>query len=696
MRGVFRITRAEFNKIFKKPTVYIMAFVLVFACLISLFTFKPTIRTDNRVKLADENAASNYNTFYSTTGNETKENYDKSIADADYIIKCYYENNKFYSNITELENGIISSLSNLESENSDVEDSQTIKDNLKTLSQYFDKTDEYYTNLKYFNSFLSAKSLKNGDSYILNQQNKIADIYNSIEKLNNAKVIVDTFKNNDYLKTLSTVCESYRGYIPYVLNSIIDDIKEQDTLFKSYLIKIAGTTNPAVSAEEELRVLNKLTTKLEEYKALVDEIITKDNRVALISIKDKEKLDIIVKRVVDITTLNNYEKSNKTKRQEVATKLNNDNYINQLYAFNQILQYVDYSDENVVKELTTVQKYKDANQKVILDKITELKTDTTTSRINEQITSYKLMSSTYNNLVEEISIKNITKALTGSEIKNLYSYDLKTYNEYTENTLITYNTYYLKNNIYSNSYLNNFSYNQTIDYDTSAYDYIFSTLKICTLLTIIFTMMMSAYLISSECDSGTIRLLLMRPFNRGKILSAKMLATLFFSLCFMLLSLVITIIGGLATFGLPAMSKMLVVFNSTFIFEASPIIMLLIYVFTAILDIIFYLIISYFVSIVFKSFAASISTSFITILLSIVLGISLSSTIAYAFIPFTNTSWFRFFGLQNASSSQNILETILATPVQSNMNIWISFVILGLTCAVLYLITYTTFKKRDY
>ena len=696
MRGVFRITRAEFNKIFKKPTVYIMAFVLVFACLISLFTFKPTIRTDNRVKLADENATSNYNTFYSTTGNETKENYDKSITDADYIIKCYYENNKFYSNITELENGIISSLSNLESENSDVEDSQTIKDNLKTLSQYFDKTDEYYTNLKYFNSFLSAKSLKNGDSYILNQQNKIAEIYNSIEKLNNAKVIVDTFKNNDYLKTLSTVCESYRGYIPYVLNSIIDDIKEQDTLFKSYLIKIAGTTNPAVSAEEELRVLNKLTTKLEEYKALVDEIVTKDNRVALISIKDKEKLDIIVKRVIDITTLNNYEKSNKTKRQEVATKLNNDNYINQLYAFNEILQYVDYSDENVVKELTTVQKYKDANQKVILDKITELKTDTTTSRINEQITSYKLMSSTYNNLVEEINIKNITKALTGSEIKNLYSYDLKTYNEYTENTLITYNTYYLKNNIYSNSYLNNFSYNQTIDYDTSAYDYIFSTLKICTLLTIIFTMMMSAYLISSECDSGTIRLLLMRPFNRGKILSAKMLATLFFSLCFMLLSLVITIIGGLATFGLPAMSKMLVVFNSTFIFEASPIIMLLIYVFTAILDIIFYLIISYFVSIVFKSFAASISTSFITILLSIVLGISLSSTIAYAFIPFTNTSWFRFFGLQNASSSQNILETILATPVQSNMNIWISFVILGLTCAVLYLITYTTFKKRDY
>ena len=673
-----------------------MAFVLVFACLISLFTFKPTIRTDNRVKLADENATSNYNTFYSTTGNETKENYDKSITDADYIIKCYYENNKFYSNITELENGIISSLSNLESENSDVEDSQTIKDNLKALSQYFDKTDEYYTNLKYFNSFLSAKSLKNGDSYIQNQQNKIADIYNSIEKLNNAKVIVDTFKNNDYLNTLSTVCESYRGYIPYVLNSIIDDIKEQDTLFKSYLIKIAGTTNPAVSAEEELRVLNKLTTKLEEYKALVDEIVTKDNRVALISIKDKEKLDIIVKRVIDITTLNNYEKSNKTKRQEVATKLNNDNYINQLYAFNEILQYVDYSDENVVKELTTVQKYKDANQKVILDKITELKTDTTTSRINEQITSYKLMSSTYNNLVGEISIKNITKTLTGSEIKNLYSYDLKTYNEYTENTLITYNTYYLKNNIYSNSYLNNFSYNQTIDYDTSAYDYIFSTLKICTLLTIIFTMMMSAYLISSECDSGTIRLLLMRPFNRGKILSAKMLATLFFSLCFMLLSLVITIIGGLATFGLPAMSKMLVVFNSTFIFEASPIIMLLIYVFTAILDIIFYLIISYFVSIVFKSFAASISTSFITILLSIVLGISLSSTIAYAFIPFTNTSWFRFFGLQNASSSQNILETILATPVQSNMNIWISFVILGLTCAVLYLITYTTFKKRDY
>ena len=76
MRGVFRITRAEFNKIFKKPAVYIMALVLVFACLISLFTFNPTNRNDERITLSKENASTNYTMFYETFGSENKTSYE--------------------------------------------------------------------------------------------------------------------------------------------------------------------------------------------------------------------------------------------------------------------------------------------------------------------------------------------------------------------------------------------------------------------------------------------------------------------------------------------------------------------------------------------------------------------------------------------------------------------------------------------
>ena len=697
MRGIFRITSAEFNKIFKKPTVYIMAFVLVLACLISLFTFNPAVRTDNRVTLSDESASSNYAQFYSSNGSDTKIKYDNTINNADNIITSYEKNYEFYVNIGNLEDTIYKSLNKLESETSNQEDITQLKTTLLKLSQYFDnEDDEYYKNLSYYNNFLSAKSLKNNKGYIQDEESKIADIYTNIEKISNAKAIVDTFKNNDYLTTIAQTCTSLRNYIPFILDSIIDELKEQDTLYKKYLIKVAGTTNPSVSSEEQLRVLDNIATKLNEYKSLVDEIVTKDTRVALISTKDKEKLDIIVKRVSDIITLNNYDRLQANKRQEVATKLNNDNYINQLYAYNELLTYVDYTTQTTLNELLTLQEYKNNNQESLLKSIDELKSDTSVSRINNQITSYKLMSEAYAEVVGAINTKHIINGMSSSTIKNLYSYELKSYNQYTTDNSIVYNTYYLEKNVYNNSYLNTFNYNQTIDYEASAYDYIFSTLKICTLLIIIFTMMMSAYLISSECDSGTIRLLLMRPYNRGKILSAKMFATLFFALCFMLLSVIITLVGGLTTFGLPAMSKMLVVFNSSIIFEASPIFMLLIYLVTALFDIIFYLIIAYFVSIIFKSFAGSISTSFILILLSVVLGLSLSTNISYAFIPLTNTSWFRYFGTQSTSANPSIIESILSTPVQSSMNVWISAVILGLTCAVLYLITYITFKKRDY
>ena len=702
MRGIFRITSAEFNKIFKKPTVYIMAFVLVFACLISLFTFNPTPRKDDKVSLSNKSAESNYSEFISSTGSDTKTTFDKTINDSNSIVDKYKNNYDFVVNIDTLEKQIITSLGILETYNpSDTkiviaDEIDKIKNGVSTLSTYLNRDDDYYKNLGYFQTALSIKSLKNDTSYLLSEQAKIEAINTSITGIDDYEILINSFKNNDYIKTISQVCDVYKNYVRFVLDSIVDELKEQDKLYKSYLIKIVGVTNPAVTTEEELRVLDNIVAKLAEYKQLSNEIVTKDSRLALISKQNKIKLDIIIKRVTSIVSLNNYDRSQKTKRQEVATKLNNDNYINQLYAYNKLLTFIDYKDKSTLDKLLKLKDYQTKNQTELTKKIESLKNDTSTTRINENITSYKLMSESYKNVVNNIFTRHITKTLTNKEIKNLNDYDLSSYNKYNLDTSIMYDTYYLENNVYSNSYLNNFNYNQSVDYEKTAYDYIFSTLKICTLLIIIFTMMMSAYLISSECDSGTIKLLLMRPYTRGKILSAKMLATLFFSLCFMLLSIIITVVGGLATFGLPAMTKMLVVFNSSFIFETSPIIMLLVYVLTAILDIIFYLIIAYFVSILFKSFAGSISTSFIIILLSIVLSLSLSSSIVYAFIPFTNVSWFRYFGLQSKGSASSLFDAIFSTPVQSSMNFWISLVISALTCAVLYLVTYITFKKRDY
>ena len=104
MRGVFRITKAEFIKIFKKPTVYIMAFILMLACVLSLFLYSPTPRQDLSVKLSDENAITNYNIFMSDIGSDNKKTYDSTILDTDklYFILSTKEFNSFLVNKSEI------------------------------------------------------------------------------------------------------------------------------------------------------------------------------------------------------------------------------------------------------------------------------------------------------------------------------------------------------------------------------------------------------------------------------------------------------------------------------------------------------------------------------------------------------------------------------------------------------------------
>lgn len=707
MRGVFRITRAEFNKIFKKPAVYIMAVVLVLACLISLFTFNPTNRNDERVTLSKENASTNYSLFMGTSGSENKTSYDKNVIEAQKIIDRYTQNTEFYSHCSSLNNKLNELYKLIDSGKATQEDITEYKKTVLEIIEFFNTDDPEVikTYPKYLQDILNVHRIdadygtnqieETTTNYISEAQNKAKEIYNKIKNIKDVENLNNTIKSNNYMDKLNTVIEIYQRRISYPLTQLVNDIEKIDTIFKNYYSKQAGTTTPSSSKDKGKKILNMLKSKISEYKTITDEIVTKETNVALTTIEDKEKLDSIIKRVNEIIGVQILESDTNAKFVDIATKLTNDNYIKQLSAYNQLLTYVDYKDQAFSKKLNEINTQMQTNQTELLEKIASLQSDVSITRICESITSYKLMTITFNNLVNDVVTTHTVNNISESKTRKLFSYELESFNAYNLENNITYNTYYLKNNTYSNSFLNTFEYGTNIDYETSTYDYIYSALKICSLLIIVFTMMMAAYLISSEYDSGTIKLLLMRPYRRGKILSAKMLATLFFSLTFLLLSIVIAGVGGFVSFGLPAVNKVLVSFNSSSIFVTSPVVLLLIYIGTVVLDIIFFLILAFFIAIVFKSFAATLSASFISVLLTIVLNIALPTTIAYKFIPFTNISLFRYFGT-NQTNTANLISTILATPINSQMTIWLSLIVTILFSGVLYTITSLVFKNRDY
>ena len=152
-------------------------------------------------------------------------------------------------------------------------------------------------------------------------------------------------------------------------------------------------------------------------------------------------------------------------------------------------------------------------------------------------------------------------------------YDFDKYNEYLYNERITTNKYYLENNKYSNSYINNFSLAQNSSTETNVFDFMYFSLEICAVVITIFAMMQICNLITNETESGTITLLLVRPYKRGKIITAKLLTTIFFVLTFMLFASLITFAGGMAMFGYES-RLILAVFNSQAIFEISPILLM--------------------------------------------------------------------------------------------------------------------------
>ena len=706
MRGVFRITRAEFNKIFKKPAVYIMALVLVFACLISLFTFNPTNRYDERITLSKENASTNYTMFYETFGSENKTSYDKNIIDAQAVINRYTKNTEFYTHCNEVQNKLNDLYKLINSNKATADDIAEFKTKILETSLFFSTDSETIKGYdKYLQDIINIHRIEvdyasnqieeTATNYIFEAQNIAKQIYEKLKDVVDIELLNNTIKSNNYINKLNAILEIYQRYISYSLTQLVNDIEKIDTIFKNFYSKQAGTTSPSTSKDKGKKILQMLKTKITEYKTITDEIVTKDTNIALTTIENKAKLDSIINRVNEIINVQILESDNNSKFVDIATKLTNDNYIKQLSAYNELLIYVDYKDQSFTQKLNEINSQMLANQTALLEKIESLKNDVSTTRICESITSYKLMTSSFNSLVNDLVTIHTVKDISESKTRKLYNYDLGSFNSYNLKNSITYNSYYLKNNIYSNSFLNTFEYDTNIDYETSAYDYIYSALKICSLLIIVFTMMMAAYLISSEYDSGTIKLLLMRPYRRGKILSAKMLATLFFSLTFLLLSIVIAGIGGFVSYGIPTVNKVLVSFNASSIFVTSPIVLLLIYVATIILDIVFFLILAFFIAIVFKSFAGTLSASFISVLLTIVLNIALPTSIAYKFIPFTNISLFRYFGTNQINSS-NLISTILATPMHSQMTIWLSLVVTVLFSGILYFITSLVFRNRDY
>lgn len=706
MTSTFRLTRAEFKKIFKRASVYIMALLLVVAVLISMYLFKPIEKVDNLVSYGENLTVENYyNNFFSSDLPQSKKAIDKSFDNTNSILNYYEINLDRDTKLNQNYIDVVGSFDELKNTNEPTIKEQkysNLKTNLQSMLNNISNFDD-------LNSYKHIEFIKNGTTYVKEGNTyktyKLSDLYldnytsSTKSLLNktttfNSTQIIETYETNDFKQLLQNEINASIDYIPRTIYILSKDIKDQYDYFNQEFAK--GSSNIDRCEITRKNLLNSCKN-LKDYLGIVF-----DNDFPIVLVNKQLKSEVF--NQLDNAIENLTSGFTGTTKTISHYKTLNDNLIS-INLPNYFKSTFDVSKNNVsqvklktstLEEFNKVKQKVESNREELIKVVKKYRSDETIRNIQIKITDYNLLANSYKTYFIDTILLNLSKNYRSTDFANLYNYQLNEFNSYQTQESITANKYYINNNIYSDSFLTNFSFEQNSGKTTNAMDYMYFSMEICTVLITIFAMMLVCNLITQETESGTIKLLLTRPYKRSKIITAKLFATIFFVICFVVFSALISFVGGYFVFGLDS-TNILMIFNSTTACVISPLLLMLINIITLTLDIIFYVILALMISIIFKNYAGSISFCFVILLVTYTLNILFSGSFWYSLLPGMNLHLFKYFGNSFASINENsVLKNILITPIQSSMNIVFSFLI---TCAyslISLAISYSVFNKRDF
>lgn len=119
--------------------------------------------------------------------------------------------------------------------------------------------------------------------------------------------------------------------------------------------------------------------------------------------------------------------------------------------------------------------------------------------------------------------------------------------------------------------------------------------------------------------------------------------------------------------------------------------------FTLLIEIYFFCLISLCISTIFKSNVGAVAVSILVFFLTIALNPLAVNNPILRFLPFTNINLFKYLGssfLTNYSTA-GIFENLLTPTVFIGANFWLSFILLFATLIFIIYITFLIFRKRD-
>ena len=102
MTSTFRLIKAEFKKIFKKPSVYIMALFIVLTVFLSLYIFQPIEAVNNTISYGENLRSQDYYDYFINEDLVTTEiGINKVYDNTTYMTNYYIKNNSRDNNLND-------------------------------------------------------------------------------------------------------------------------------------------------------------------------------------------------------------------------------------------------------------------------------------------------------------------------------------------------------------------------------------------------------------------------------------------------------------------------------------------------------------------------------------------------------------------------------------------------------------------
>lgn len=213
----------------------------------------------------------------------------------------------------------------------------------------------------------------------------------------------------------------------------------------------------------------------------------------------------------------------------------------------------------------------------------------------------------------------------------------------------------------------------------SFWGYMTSSVNLISIITM-FTIIIAAGIVAGEFSWGTIKLLLIRPVSRSKVLLSKYVATFMFALFMLLVFFVLTLIVGGLLFGISTITQPHLYFSGGEVMERSMFSHLFMLYGLSSVELLMMVTFAFMISTVFRSSSLAIGLALFLMFTGTQLVNVLSQYEWVKYILFANTY---------------LVQYIEGTPIVEGMTMSFSIVMLTIYFILFNVLSWMIFRKRD-